>query len=152
MKTQLFHDWNWQFDFGEKPISEDEIVPRLHASAYYDHRDRLYRVGVLKAPSGSGALKEREEPELAVYDYFCDQSGRVLQKRSLGEGAEVALIVDYEYDDATGSVTERAWSPDGGLSRSIRRPLASGEKGRKGSEKVKGTGGKRRAKPAWSSG
>ena len=122
MKMQIFQDWNWEYDFGEKPISENDNIPPLHAVAYYDDADRIYRVQVLRSPSGFGPLRESEKPELFMYDYFCDQNGRILQKRSLGENGEVVLIVDLQYDDTATIVTETAWSPDGGRGKSIKRP------------------------------
>jgi hypothetical protein len=124
MTERIFQAWNWEFDYGENPMPDGGSVPAIHAVAYYDDRDRLYRVEEQVSPSGFSALREGESPDRYCYEYYCDENGRILQKRSLGEHGEVAVIVDFRYDDQRGTVTETVWSPDGGFGRSIRRPYS----------------------------
>jgi hypothetical protein len=59
--------------------------------------------------------------ETFAYDYFCDANGRILQKRSLDDKNDVDLIVYLKYDDENSEVTERAWGPNHGLSRTHTR-------------------------------
>lgn len=123
MKTQMFRSWNWEFDYGEAPIPETEPVPAVHAVAFYDGRGRLYRVEERVSPSGFSFLKEGQEPDVYRYDYYCDETGRILQKRSLAEDGQVAIIVDFAYNDEAATLTQTAWSPDGGFAKSITRRL-----------------------------
>lgn len=122
MTTQIFEYWDWQKDIGVNPIAEGQPAPPVHATAHYDHEGKLFRVEVLSSPTGRRGLLVGEEPDVSVYDYFCDSSGRILQKRSLGDTGEVTLIVDFEYG-ADRTVKETAWSPNGGPPKSIVRAV-----------------------------
>ena len=51
------------------------------------------------------------EDEIDVFDYFCDDDGRIMEKRSLDEDGNVVLIVRFTYDERKGLVTETGWSP-----------------------------------------
>lgn len=124
MTQQRFEAWNWQFDYGERPMPADAPLPKQYAIASYDDKGRLYRV--VKRESDR-VVRGEEVPaafDVFVYDYFCDCDGRVLQKRSLDEQGDVFLIVDYEYNTEKGEVTESAWYPDTGpAKRSVTRPF-----------------------------
>jgi|GEM_PF-5979652 len=128
MRQRVFKRWNWEFDYGECPIPEDEPLPSSYVIAYYDRLDRLYRVEqyeVRRRAEIRDVDKGQEEVEVVVYDYFCDVTGRILQKRAYGEQGEVDLIVDYEYDLESNQVTETAWWPAHGTCKSIKRPVSA---------------------------
>ena len=119
MRKQLFHQWNWEFDYGVEPIDEREQLPENHAVAYFDRLGRLYRVEVC------GGSSANHPAGVFRYDYFCDERGRILQKRSLDDNNEVFVIVDFDYDDQKSYVTETAWWPNDGVCKSIQRQLNS---------------------------
>jgi len=128
MRRRLFERWNWQFDYGECPIPEGESLPSRYAIAYYDRLDRLYRVEVCEVRRRAGIRgvdEDQAEVEVFVYDYFCDEKGRILQKRALGRHGEVDLIVDYEYDLERNQVIETAWWPAHETCKSIKRPVSA---------------------------
>jgi hypothetical protein len=52
-----------------------------------------------------------------VYEYFCDEGGRIVQKRSMDDENENGVIVDLEYDDEKGEITETPWSPIHGFGK-----------------------------------
>ncbi len=116
MSRRIYASWNWQFDRGETVIADRERPPLNHAIAYHDRLGRLYRVEVIDQLNPS---------ERYVYDYFCDRSGKVLQKRSYSDEGEVDLIIDYDYDLERGVVAETAWRPSDDITKRIERPLAS---------------------------
>jgi len=142
MKPILYERWDWEYDFGVNPLSEGRPLPASFAAAFYDRLGRLYRVEIHE-PVASQEDGRRTGSEIYVYDYFCDAEGRVIQKRSLGLGYEVELIVDYEYDPNGSQVTETAWWPIAGTCKSLKRAKKRGqERMALGEEKVSGTDNK----------
>jgi hypothetical protein len=123
MTQRIFEHWNWRFDYGERPIPETEPLPARYAIAYYDHRNRLYRVVQRVKELADYPDDDPAAFMTYVYDYFCDVNGRVIQKRSLDEQGSVFLIVDFEYDLDRREVTETAWWPADGPCKSLKRPI-----------------------------
>jgi hypothetical protein len=123
MKRVLFSAWDWELDLGLNPLSEGVSLPTSYATASYDHLGRLYRVEIIEPKADAEKRTRQGGTEVYFYDYFCDASGRVIQKRSLGVNSEVELIVDYEYDQANSQVTETAWWPGSGQHQSRKRPI-----------------------------
>jgi hypothetical protein len=128
MSQKRFERWNWQLDIGEKPLANEGPLPARFAVANYDHRGRLYRVVSRVKESADRSDYDPAAFGTYVYDYFCGEDGRILQKRSLDEHGMVFLIVDFEYDFAKNEVVETAWDPTDGRSQSIRRPIRTVEK------------------------
>jgi hypothetical protein len=126
MTQRRFEHWNWEFDYGERPIPEAALLPARYAIAYYDHRGRLYRVVQRVKELADHTDDDPAAFGTYVYDYFCDSDGRILQKRSLDEQGSVFLIVDLEYDLDRKEVTETAWWPGDGRCKSMKRPLVAG--------------------------
>lgn len=125
MIQRRFPSWNWQRDFGEGPISNDEPLPARYAIAYYDHRGRLYRLVCRVKELADLSDDDPSAYGLYVYDYYCDFRGHILQKRSLDENGSIVLIIDYEYDVAKAQITEIAWCPLDENSKPVKhsRPL-----------------------------
>ena len=121
MTMAIFERWNWENDRGEVPIQASQQLPALHAMVYFDYLGRLYRVKSIVSPTGHRTLAEGQVSCIFVYDYFCDGHGRLLQKRSIDENGDVSLIVDFQYSDVDGTVSETPWSPGGGLGKAIIR-------------------------------
>lgn len=115
MTKRIFKRWNWEYDFGEEPLPDDQPLPPVYAIAYFDHRGRLYRVIARDKVCIDRSDDDPSAFYTSVYDYFCDDNGRILQKRSLDAENEDGVIVDLEYDDEKGEVTETPWSPIHGL-------------------------------------
>jgi hypothetical protein len=109
MAIRIFQRWDWEHDRGERPLPPDGDLPRSHAIAYYDYVDRLYRV-VIKNRADIVA-RDASEDETDVFDYFCDEGGRIIEKRSLDEHGNVVLLVRFSYDESKGLVTETGWNP-----------------------------------------
>jgi hypothetical protein len=128
MKPILYERWDWEFDLGVNPLPEGRPLPASFTAAFHDRLGRLYRVEIHEPVAGQEGGR-RTSSEIYVYDYFCDAEGRVIQKRSLGPGYEVQLIVDYEYDQNGSQVTETAWWPISGTCKSLKRPLPMGRRG-----------------------
>src|SRR5262245_59984991 len=108
MTFRVFERWDWEHDRGEGPLSPASPLPRSHAIAYYDYADRLYRV-VMKNRCDIVVAHHASEDETEVFDYCCDEAGKILEKRSLDEGGNVVLIVRFSYDDGRGLVLETGW-------------------------------------------
>ena len=104
MKKTFYRNWDWELDQGiGEFLAADDATPTSYAIAYSDIWGRLYRV------------HRYEDSSLAdTYDYFCDDSGRILEKRSLYQSVDghVCIIVKYAYDLGQNTVTETAWWPD----------------------------------------
>ena len=110
---KFFRTWNWEYDIGEGELPAQPLPAPPYAVAYYDSRGRLYRAEILEPPSPG------VEGELRfVYDYFCDDSGRVLEKRALDTNLVVALIVSFVYGQAGEAPTQVAFTPESGEIRS----------------------------------
>jgi hypothetical protein len=117
MIKKVFKRWNWEYDFGEEPLSDNRPLPPRYAIAYFDYRGRLYRVVSRTKCNPDLGDDDSSAFDTSVYDYFCDENGRILQKRSLDKESEDGVIVDLQYDDDKGEVTESAWSPVHGLGK-----------------------------------
>ncbi len=115
MTKKIYKRWNWEHDCGEGPLRDDQPLPTEYAIAYFDHRGRLYRVMERVKLSIDRSDDDPLAFDTFVYDYFCDENGRILQKRSLDAESEDGVIVDLAYDDEKGEVTETAWSPIHGI-------------------------------------
>jgi hypothetical protein len=115
MTKKIFKHWNWEYDYGEQPLPENQPLPPEYAIAYFDYKGRLYRVIARVKLSIDRSDDDPSAFYTSVYDYFCDENGRILQKRSLGDESDDGVIVDLEYDDEKQEVTETAWSPIHGL-------------------------------------
>ena len=44
MNTKIFKKWNWEYDFGQGELSENDELPRKHAIVFRDQFNRIYRV------------------------------------------------------------------------------------------------------------
>lgn len=115
MTGNAFKRWNWEYDIGEQALPDGCSIPSEYAIAYYDYKRRLYRVVSRVKWSPDRPEDGSSAYHTSVYDYFCDEDGRILQKRSMDDENENGVIVDLEYDDEKGEVTETAWSPIHGL-------------------------------------
>jgi hypothetical protein len=109
MSQTVFRSWDWERDTGCDELPLDQPAPRSHAVAFFDDRGLVYRV-VARNPQdilpSDGAANDEEY----AYDYYCDDAGRIREKRSLDDAGRIVLIVRYEYD-ATGRRAEVGWSP-----------------------------------------
>lgn len=127
MITRCFRSWDWEFDRGIGEVEVGQPLPAKHALAFYDWKSRLFRVELRNPVSPLGGSVEPnndDSVDVTTYDYYCDCTGRILQKRSLGVADEVFLIVDLEYDDAAGLVKEIAWWPNDGTQKTRERMLS----------------------------
>lgn len=105
-----YRDWNWEFDFGVDELPEDQLTAR-YATGFFDDWGRLYRA-------------EIHEDDLAfIYEYFCDDRGRTLEKRSYDENGNLFILVRISYDEASGFATETAWCPSHAGTKQVRIPL-----------------------------
>lgn len=107
-----FKQWNWEFDFGEGEIPVEAGPPERYAEAHFDGWGRLVRV-------------DCREPGVAWHiEYFCDQEGRVIEKRSYDEFGQLAVLVRIVYDPEAGVAVEEAWAPDKEGVATARVPLS----------------------------
>lgn len=132
MTQKRFERWNWESDFGERPLPEDGPLPARYAIAFYDHRGRLYHVVQRVKELADLPDDDHAAFETYAYDYFCDANGRIIQKRSLDGQGSVFLIVDFEYDLDRKEVTQTAWWPADGSCKSVKRPFPAGPESKKG--------------------
>jgi hypothetical protein len=124
MNGRRFARWNWEFDFGEGELAAALPSPLEYAIALYDHRGRLYRVESRQRIVADRADDDAEAYSAFAYEYFCDLSGRILQKRDVDEQGSVFLIVDFQYDVENDTIIETAWWPHDGTCRSAKRCLS----------------------------
>ncbi len=126
LTRRVFERWNWERDVGEGELTDTDGASSF-AMALYDYFGRLVRVYV-KNPSECYRISDDSEDETTenyCYDYFCDDSGRIVEKRSLDDDGGIFLIVRYNYDASRGVVTETAWSPESGSPpKSIERNIS----------------------------
>jgi hypothetical protein len=115
MKSFAFRRWRWDLDFGSGLLRPGEEAPDRYWVAFVDDLGRLCRVNKVKKQGVQKATSEIK------YDYFCDSTGRVLQKRGYDDADDLYLIVDFSYGD-DGWVTETAVWIDG-TTKSIRRKV-----------------------------
>ena len=125
MTQKRYERWNWDLDFGERPLPPDAQLPPAFAIAYYDRLNRLYRVVERVRRLANGDDDDPNAYSVSVYHYFCSDDGRILQKRSIDDDGTVFLIVDIEYDLQKGEAIETAWHPPDGQAARLRRPLSS---------------------------
>jgi hypothetical protein len=114
MKRLLFERWNWEFDFGIRQVKSVDDLPPRYCEVFVDGTGRLCRV-ILHEGSGPSVV--------AIYDYFCDGKGAVIQKRSYSDDGTPDLVIDYGYDVDGDWVTETARSRADETPRSIRRRI-----------------------------
>jgi|688.fasta_scaffold618515_2 hypothetical protein len=100
MKTALFRDWDWEQDRGVTQITSDEASAGNFAEALFDWRGLVYRVFV------------HDSRDKFAYDYFYDDKGHIVEKRSLDETGQTVIIVRYEYDGDR-KVAEVGWPTKG---------------------------------------
>ena len=110
MSVVHYRDWNWEFDFGVDELAEDQLNGR-YAIGFFDHGGRVYRVEIC----GDGPSYN--------YEYYCDDRGRTLEKRSYDEHGRLCALVRICYDEASGFATETAWSPSHAGTEQVRIPL-----------------------------
>ena len=108
----VYESWNWEFDYGVNPIQEGQPKPSRHAIAFHDDRGSLFRVVLLDSGVSNAADAKQQKRSNIYYDYFCDDSGRIVEKRSLDENFDLVVIVRYEYDTKRQVLTETAWYPE----------------------------------------
>src|SRR5208283_3956015 len=103
MHKRFYGKWDWEFDRGIDELVSSDLLPSDYAVAYYDAWGRLYRV-----------VRHESSVTKDIYDYFCDDTGDVIEKRSLFEHVDggVCIIVRYKRTEAKDTVTETAWWPD----------------------------------------
>ena|SRR5688572_5582661 len=116
MKRRFFNKWNWEYDYGEEELPSEPGPDSPHAVAHYDGEGRLYRVVITRM----AALGKPDTAQL-TYDYFCDDTGRVLEKRSLDEFGMVVLLVRFIYESSGEAPTQVAFNPKSGDTRSAVR-------------------------------
>src|SRR6266404_893774 len=116
MKMRFFKRWNWEYDYGEEELRSAVAPTPPYAVAYYDTGKRLYRVEVIHSEGEGGT-----EASKLVYDYFCDDNGQVIEKRSLNEIGAILLLVRFAYDALGGPPKQVAFNPKTGETRSVVR-------------------------------
>jgi hypothetical protein len=116
MKMRFFKRWNWEYDYGEEELRLAVAPIPPYAVAYYDGEERLYRVEVMYSGGEGG-----KEADKLVYDYFCDNIGQVIEKRSLNEVGAILLLVRFAYDAVGGPPKQVAFNPKTGETRSAVR-------------------------------
>ena len=112
-----FERWNWETDTGERPIPSTGL-PKEHAVAHYDFLGRVFRVTV-RACDVIG----QTEPDTFRYDYFFDEAGMLVEKRSLDDKMNVSLIVRIAYDATGRRVSESAWHTKDDASAVVKKQL-----------------------------
>jgi hypothetical protein len=104
MKTIRYKSWNWEYDKGEDtnpPImNSSDNADNYYAEAYYDGRGYLFRV------------KEFTSNDCSIYEYFCNDDGKIIEKRSLDDNGNVYVTVRYKYDENIKEIHETAWYPE----------------------------------------
>jgi hypothetical protein len=104
-KEFIYEDWDWDNDVGIKLLGETTAFPKLPvncAVVRLDHWGRIYRVE---------HHQSNLVPSLFLYEYFCDDQGRVVEKRSLDEHQNVTLIVRIKYENGGNRIEEQSWQP-----------------------------------------
>jgi hypothetical protein len=96
-------------DCGEQQIDENATLPNSYARVLLDWRGFPYRV-VARNPLEFRLLNSADDEEY-VYDYFYDDAGRILEKRSLDSNGNVEMIVRSEYDGEN-KIAEIGWAPN----------------------------------------
>lgn len=109
MSSLLFERWNWERDEGEVKVPEAGIRPASFAEVLLDWRGLPYRV-IVKNPPDFRSLDSMQD-ETFVYDYYYDDKGQVVEKRSLDEDGKIIVIVRYEYEGER-KVAEVGWRTD----------------------------------------
>jgi hypothetical protein len=113
MQVVRYRHWNWEFDYGEGELAVTEPSPRSYTDAHFDHRGRLVRAEC------------HDSAEQWCYEYFCDEAGRVLEKRSYDENGQLCVLVRIQYDLEAGVAIETAWSPGQPSTATASVPLPS---------------------------
>ena len=112
MDKKHYRRWNWESDQPEGPLENDAPFPRSYATVHSDYWGRVFRVEVVN-PNDFQFESDNDDAveEKYIYDYFFDDSGQILEKRSLDVDGTVCLIVRFEYERDGRVVREIAWSP-----------------------------------------
>jgi YD repeat-containing protein len=100
MQLVRYRRWNWEFDYGEVEISTADPAPADYTDAQFDPWGRLVRAVC------------HDSGDHWSYEYFCDEAGRVLEKRSYDEKGQLTVLVRIQYDLDAGLAIETAWGPD----------------------------------------
>jgi hypothetical protein len=100
MQFVRYRRWNWEFDYGEGELPVTEPTPTCYTDVLFDHWGRLVRADC------------HDSAAHWWYEYFCDQVGRVIEKRSYDEHGHLCVLVCIQYDAEPGVATETAWCPD----------------------------------------
>ena len=72
------------------------------AEAHYDERGFLYRV------------KEFIGSDCNIYDYYCNDEGKIVEKRSFDDYGNIFVTVRYRYDENLNEIHETAWYAETG--------------------------------------
>ena len=115
MKRLLFERWNWEYDHGIRQVNSVDNLPPRYCEVFVDVAGRLCRVILHEVHPGGGPSV------VAIYDYFCDAKGVVIQKRSYSDDGTPDLVIDYVVDGDW--ITETALSGADEKPRSIRRRI-----------------------------
>src|SRR4051794_37846146 len=73
MQLVRYRHWNWEFDYGEEELPVTESTPESYTDAHFDNWGRLVRAEC------------HDKADHWYYEYFCDDAGWVLEKRSYDE-------------------------------------------------------------------
>ena len=111
MKRIRYRKWNWEFDYGIGEICDDEN-PNAYTDAYFDNAGRLYRAD------------SHKQDFHCSYEYFCDDRGRITEKRNYDDSGKLFVMVRISYDEATGMATETAWYPDDAEVQTVKIPIS----------------------------
>jgi len=104
-----FKRWNWEADVGEDPIINSNDLPKVYCKVMLDYRGFVFRV--VEYGSDDFIVIDSDNNEITVYDYYCDDNGNVLEKRSLDDGGNIIIIIQSEYSNGN-KVAEIAWNPN----------------------------------------
>lgn len=110
MSSSLYLYWDWENDKAETPIESAAAAQDGYVEVFLDWRGFVYRVMVHSQINPEDSARQLHAT--FVYDYFCDDQGRITEKRSLDNFGTVVTIVRYEYDKDK-KVAEIGWSPQG---------------------------------------
>jgi hypothetical protein len=97
---KYFASWDWEHDIGKGELSSNEDLPGNHVKALYNYQGLVYRV-----------IKTNAQKDIIYYyDYFYDDTGNIVEKRSLDNTGDIGIIVRYEYKNGK-KIAEIGWDP-----------------------------------------
>jgi hypothetical protein len=116
MKRRYFERWNWEYDFGVTEIQTPPESGLPYAVAYCDWEERIYRVEIR-----TGSRSPQSGFTTAIYDYCWDDTGHLIEKRSLDETGSIVLIVRFTRAAPDQIPTQIAFDPQTGETMSVVR-------------------------------